>query len=276
MCRREVVDGACNTPIGVSVGMALSPGADAVVVIPTYNEADNIEPIVERTLAAVPNADILIVDDNSPDGTGEIGDKLAEVHGEVHVLHRDHKQGFGAAYREAFDWALHHDYEAVVEMDADGSHQPEDVPRLLQSLDRADVALGSRWVPGGRAENWPRRRTFLSRGANLYARLALGLKLRDVTGGFRAFRREALERLHPDDLDSRGYCFQVDLAHRAAEAGMRSVEVPIVFRERERGQSKMSLAVIAEAVWRVTVWAFTLRLRQVRRLFATTRSVIAR
>jgi dolichol-phosphate mannosyltransferase len=229
--------------------------AAAVVVIPTYNEAENIRPIVERTLAAAPDADVLIVDDNSPDGTGEIGEQLAQVHDEVHVLHRDRKEGLGVAYRAGFDCALDRDYEAVVEMDADGSHQPEEVPRLLEGLAVADIAMGSRWVPGGRAENWPWHRIVLSRVANFYARHALGLKLRDVTGGFRAFRRSALERLNPDSIDSRGYCFQVDIAQRAAAAGMSAVEVPIVFRERERGRSKMSFAVILEAVWRVTQWA---------------------
>jgi dolichol-phosphate mannosyltransferase len=237
----------------------------AVVVIPTYNEAENIRPIVERTLAAAPDADVLIVDDNSPDGTGEIGDQLAEVHGEVHVLHRDRKEGLGVAYRAGFDWALERDYQAVVEMDADGSHQPEEVPRLLEGLTVADIAMGSRWVPGGRAENWPWHRIVLSRVANFYARHALGLKLRDVTGGFRAFRRSALERLNPDSMDSRGYCFQVDMAQRAADAGMSAVEVPIVFRERERGGSKMSLAVILEAVWRVTQWAAVRRWHRSRR-----------
>ena len=143
--------------------MAQAHPVNAVVVIPTYNEAENIEPVVERTLAAAPEAEVLIVDDNSPDGTGEIGDKLAELHDEVHVLHRDRKEGFGVAYRAGFGWALEHGYEAVVEMDADGSHQPEDLPRLLHGLDEADIAMGSRWVPGGRAENWPWHRSFLSR-----------------------------------------------------------------------------------------------------------------
>ncbi|HJR90764.1 MAG TPA: polyprenol monophosphomannose synthase [Aeromicrobium sp.] len=237
----------------------MPPSPQALVVIPTYNEADNIEPIVERTLAAVPDAEVLIVDDNSPDGTGVICDQLAELHDEVHVLHRDRKEGLGPAYRAGFDWALAHDYGAVVEMDADGSHQPEQLPRLLQQLDRADVAMGSRWVPGGRVENWPRRRVLLSRVGNLYARLVLGLRLRDITGGFRAFRRDALKQLDHDALDSRGYCFQVDLAQRAADADLSVVEVPIVFRERERGRSKMSVAVIVEAMWRITLWAIARR-----------------
>ena len=243
---------------------------DALVVIPTYNEVDNIVPIVERTLAAAPTADVLIVDDNSPDGTGDLGDKLSETHDGVHVLHRERKQGLGVAYRAGFDWALKRDYESVVEMDADGSHQPEDVPRLLDGLEVADVALGSRWVPGGGAENWPWRRELLSRSGNLYARMALGLKLRDVTGGFRAFRRKALEGLPLDGIESRGFCFQVDLARRAEDAGMRAVEVPIVFRERERGRSKMSLGIITEALWRITGWAFSYRLRQSRHSLADT------
>ena len=248
--------------------MARSPHSGALVVIPTYNEAENIEPIVERTLAATSGTDVLIVDDNSPDGTGDVGDKLAELHDEVHVLHRARKEGFGVAYRAGFGWALAHGYEAVVEMDADGSHQPEDLPRLLDRLDDADIAMGSRWVPGGRVENWPWRRTVLSRSGNLYVRRALGLKLRDATGGFRAFRREALERLNCDGLDSRGYCFQVDLARRAEDAGMSAVEVPIVFRERERGESKMSPAVIMESLWRITAWALVRRWRQARGFLA--------
>ena len=248
--------------------------AQALVVIPTYNEADNIEPVVERTLAATPRADVLIVDDNSPDGTGDIGDKLAELHDEVHVLHRDRKEGLGVAYRAGFDWALARDYDAVVEMDADGSHQPEQVPRLLAGLDTADIAMGSRWIAGGRAENWPRRRVVLSRIGNLYARRALGLKLRDMTGGFRAFRRGALERIDPDRLDSRGYCFQVDLAQRAAEVGLRAVEVPIVFREREHGRSKLSMAVVTESMWRITGWAVRRRLRQVRAVLGQLRHAV--
>lgn len=248
--------------------MARSPSVGALVVIPTYNEAENIEPIVERTLAATPGTDVLIVDDNSPDGTGDVGDKLAELHDEVHVLHRSGKDGFGRAYRAGFGWALAHDYDAVVEMDADGSHRPEDLPRLLDRLDDADIAMGSRWIPGGRVENWPWRRTVLSRGGNLYIRRALGLKLRDATGGFRAFRRDALERLTCDGLESRGYCFQVDLARRAEDAGMSAVEVPIVFRERERGESKMSPAVIVESLWRITAWAIVRRWRQVWAPFA--------
>ena len=244
--------------------MAQAHPVNAVVVIPTYNEAENIEPVVERTLAAAPEAEVLIVDDNSPDGTGDIGDKLAELHDEVHVLHRERKEGFGVAYRAGFGWALEHGYEVVVEMDADGSHQPEDLPRLLHGLEEADIAMGSRWVAGGRAENWPWHRSFLSRSANLYVRRALGLRLRDATGGFRAFRREALERLNREHVESRGYCFQVDLARRADEAGMRAVEVPIVFRERERGKSKMSVAVIVEALWRITAWAVVRRWQRLR------------
>lgn len=240
----------------------------ALVVVPTYNEAENIQPVVERTLASTQSAEVLIVDDNSPDGTGDIADKLAELDSRVNVLHRQSKDGLGAAYCAGFAWALARDYEAVVEMDADGSHQPEDIPRLLTGLEIADVAVGSRWVPGGCAENWPRHREAISRGGSLFARRALGLRLRDATGGFRAFRREALEHLPLDHVNSRGYCFQVEMAHRAVESGMSAVEVPIVFRERERGTSKMTLRIMVEALWRISGWAVARRARQSRRLVA--------
>lgn len=236
--------------------------ARALVVIPTFNEAENIEPLVRNTLAAAPGCDVLIVDDNSPDGTGEIADRLASRLDGVHVLHRPIKDGIGSAYVDGFGWALEQEYPAVVQMDADGSHQPHEVSRLLAVLEVADIAVGSRWVVGGRAENWPRRRALLSRGGNAYVRYALGLPLHDATGGFRAFRREALVRIGLDDVSSRGYCFQVDVVHRAAAAGMSAVEVPIVFREREHGRSKMSLAIIAEAFLRVTGWIFTRRARR--------------
>jgi dolichol-phosphate mannosyltransferase len=239
------------------------PTHRSVVVIPTYNEAANIAGIVERTLAATPGTDVLVVDDNSPDGTGRMADELAARHARVHTLHRAGKEGLGSAYRAGFDWALEHEYDAVVEMDADGSHEPEEVPRLLTGLEIADMSIGSRWVPGGGTENWPARRHLLSRGGNLYARRALGLRLRDATGGFRAFRRSALERIGYREASSQGYCFQVELAHRGVDAGLRVIEVPIVFRDREHGQSKMSWSIVAEAMWRVSEWAVQ---RQSRRL----------
>jgi dolichol-phosphate mannosyltransferase len=238
-----------------------------LVIIPTYNECDNIEPIIARVRATVPAADVLVVDDGSPDGTGEIADAMARDDGSVHVIHRRAKAGLGAAYIAGFDWGLAAGYGVLVEMDADGSHAPEQLPRLLDALQRADLVLGSRWVPGGTVVNWPRRREFLSRGANLYTRLALGLGLRDATGGYRAFRSEVLESIDYAAVASQGYCFQIDLAWRALRAGYRVTEVPITFAERERGTSKMSGSIVSEALWRVTEWGIDHRGQQVRRAF---------
>ncbi|MEU4134057.1 polyprenol monophosphomannose synthase [Streptomyces wuyuanensis] len=230
------------------------PLGRALVIIPTYNEAENIEPIVSRVRAAVPEADVLVADDNSPDGTGKIADELSAEDDQVHVLHRKGKEGLGAAYLAGFRWGIDNGYGVLVEMDADGSHQPEELPRLLTALKGADLVLGSRWVPGGRVVNWPKSREILSRGGSTYSRLLLGVPIRDVTGGFRAFRKETLEGLGLDDVASQGYCFQVDLARRAVEAGFHVVEVPITFVERELGDSKMSRDIVVEALWRVTAW----------------------
>ncbi|HEX7189643.1 MAG TPA: polyprenol monophosphomannose synthase [Actinomycetes bacterium] len=242
--------------------------ADRVlVVVPTYDERDNIERILARLRAAVPAAHVLVVDDSSPDGTGDLADRVAASDDHVHVLHRLGKQGLGAAYLAGFGWGLTRGFDVLVEMDADGSHQPEQLPRLLAALEDADLVLGSRWVPGGSVVNWPRSRRLLSRGGNTYVRLALGLGLRDATGGFRAFRRATLERLDLDDVASQGYCFQVDLARRAVAQGCRVVEVPIEFVERELGVSKMSGAIVREALWRVTVWGLSRPLgRRMRRM----------
>jgi len=240
------------------------------VVIPTYNEIDNIAQIIDRTLTANPETHVLVVDDNSPDGTGRLVDRIAAGSSAVHVLHRTGKQGLGAAYLAAFGWALHHDYEVVVEMDADGSHQPEQLPRLLAALAEADLVLGSRWVPGGGVENWPKRREALSRGGNIYVRRALRLPLRDATGGYRAFRSSALRALDLEAVSSHGYCFQVDLARRAVRAGMRVLEVPIDFREREHGTSKMTGSIVREALWRVTVWGLQDRFTRARPAVVTT------
>lgn len=241
------------------------PIGRVLVVIPTYNEALTISRAVEGVRSAVPDADILVVDDGSPDGTGEIADAHAGRDAQVHVLHRQRKEGLGAAYVAGFHWALERGYGTVVEMDADGSHQPADLPVLLSALADADLVLGSRYVPGGRVVNWPRRRQVLSRGGNLYTRLALGIPLRDATGGFRAYRAGALRRFDLDEVSSQGYCFQVDLAWRAARAGMRVVEVPITFVERVEGRSKMSGAIVREALWRVTRWGMQHRLGQLQR-----------
>ncbi|MFD9487295.1 polyprenol monophosphomannose synthase [Streptomyces sp. NPDC059991] len=230
------------------------PLGRALVIIPTYNEAENIKPIVSRVRESVPEAHVLIADDNSPDGTGKIADELAAEDDHVHVLHRKGKEGLGAAYLAGFRWGADEGYGVLVEMDADGSHQPEELPRLLTALKGADLVLGSRWVPGGRVVNWPKSREFISRGGSTYSRLLLGVDIRDVTGGFRAFRRETLEGLGLDEVASQGYCFQVDLARRAVAAGYHVVEVPITFVERERGDSKMSNDIIVEALWRVTAW----------------------
>jgi dolichol-phosphate mannosyltransferase len=232
-----------------------------LVVVPTYDERLNIEAVVARVRTAVPTADVLVVDDASPDGTGEVADGLAAEDGQVHVLHRVGKQGLGSAYLAGFGWGLQRGYDVLVEMDADGSHQPEQLPDLLAALADADLVLGSRWVSGGSVVNWPRSRELLSRGGNTYVRLVLGLGLRDATGGFRAFRRETLDKLDLDAVASQGYCFQVDLARRAVSQELRVVEVPIEFVEREHGVSKMSGAIVREALWRVTVWGLARPLR---------------
>ncbi|MEW1627893.1 polyprenol monophosphomannose synthase [Streptomyces sp. NPDC089173] len=239
------------------------PLGKVLVIIPTYNEVENIRPIVERVRTAVPDADILVADDNSPDGTGKAADEIAAADDQVHVLHRKGKEGLGAAYLAGFAWGTEHGYGVLVEMDADGSHQPEELPRLLTALKGADLVLGSRWVPGGRVVNWPKSREVISRGGSLYSRLALGLSVRDVTGGYRAFRTETLQGLGLDEVASQGYCFQVDLARRSVEAGYHVVEVPITFVDREVGDSKMSRDILVEALWRVTGWGVTSRANKV-------------
>jgi dolichol-phosphate mannosyltransferase len=241
-----------------------SPTGRVLVTIPTFNEAENLAAIVARVRAAVPAADLLIADDSSPDGTGELADRLAKEDDQVQVAHRPAKLGLGAAYLDAFEWGLQQGYTVLVEMDADGSHQPEQLPSLLARIEAgADVVLGSRWVPGGRVQNWPLHRAALSRGGNLYVRLLLGIPLRDATGGYRAFRAEALRQLDLTTVASQGYCFQVDLAWRAVERGLRVEEVPITFVERERGASKMSQAIVAEALLRVTGWGLEHRLGRI-------------
>jgi len=233
-----------------------------VMVVPTYNEAENLPWIVGRLLEAVPTTDVLVVDDGSPDGTGELAEKLAADDSRVGVVHRTEKAGLGAAYLHGFAVALERGYDVVGEMDADGSHQPEQLPRLLAALADADLVIGSRWVPGGSVVNWPWTRKALSVGGNLYARLALGIPVRDVTAGYRVFRRATLEAIDLASVESSGYCFQADLAWRTVQAGLRVVEVPIEFVERVRGESKMDRAVATESLRRITRWGLTERRRQ--------------
>jgi len=253
-----------------------------LVIIPTYNERENVGAIVGRVRASVPDAEILVVDDGSPDGTGELADALAATDANVHVLHRAGKEGLGAAYRAGMQWALDAGFGAIVEMDADGSHRPEELPRLLEALrhddDRegADVVLGSRWVEGGGVVNWPAGRKLISRGGSAYSRLALGLPVKDVTGGYRAFTADALRRLHFEQTESQGYCFQIDMTRRAYDAGLRIVEVPITFVERERGASKMGGGIVVEAMVRVTVWGVTGLPRRFRRRPSPTTAETAR
>jgi dolichol-phosphate mannosyltransferase len=246
-----------------------------LVIIPTYNERDNVEWIVTRVRESVADASVLIVDDNSPDGTGTLADALAASDEAVHVLHRAGKEGLGAAYRDGMRWGLVHDFDVLVEMDADGSHQPEQLPRLLERLAVADVVVGSRWVPGGGVVNWPIERKILSRGGSRYARFALGVPVRDVTGGYRAFTADALRRIDLDAVLSQGYCFQIDMIWHAAVAGLKIAEVPITFVERERGVSKMSGAIVAEAMLRVTGWAIMSLPERMRRAASARRVAVS-
>ncbi|MET8143765.1 polyprenol monophosphomannose synthase [Sphaerisporangium sp. NPDC005288] len=237
-----------------------------LVIVPTYNERENLPMIIERLRAAVPEAHLLVADDNSPDGTGEIADGLAAEDDHVHVLHRPGKQGLGAAYIAGFRWGLAEGFDVLVEMDADGSHSPEELPRLLDALAQgADLVIGSRYVPGGELVNWPASRKALSKGANIYVRLMLGVPTHDTTAGFRAYRASALEKIALDEVQSQGYCFQVDLTLRTVRQGLRVAEVPITFVERTAGASKMSRAVFAEALWLVTVWGLASLPRRLRR-----------
>lgn len=231
-----------------------------MVIIPTYNEVENLPGIVNRLFKAVPDAHVLVADDNSPDGTGALADSMAAKDERIHVLHRAGKQGLGAAYLAGFAWGLERDYAVLVEMDADGSHQPEYLPTILGKLEDADVSLGSRWVAGGSVVNWPKSRELLSRGGNFYVNLMLRLGIKDATGGFRAYRATALKAMRLETVVSNGYCFQIDLVRRAHKSGLVIVESPIEFIERVNGVSKMSNAIVREALWRVTVWGIQSRL----------------
>ena len=241
-----------------------------LVVVPTYDEAQTLPGTLARLRAAVPEADVLVVDDGSPDGTGDLAERAAAEDAAVHVLHRSGKQGLGKAYVAGFGWALARGYDVVVEMDADGSHQPEELPRLLDAFgagtpgERVDLVIGSRWVPGGRVVNWPWHREVLSRGANTFTRVAMGLPVRDATAGFRAYRAPVLAGLHLDEVASAGYCFQIDMAWRVHLAGGVIREVPIRFVERQQGRSKMSNRIVVEALVRVTGWGVTHRWAQAR------------
>ena len=231
-----------------------------LTVIPTYNELEALPVVIERLRAAQPEVHVLVVDDNSPDGTGVLADRLSREDEKIHVLHRKGKGGLGAAYIAGFTWGMERDYDVLVEMDADCSHQPEQLGRLLEAVERgADLAIGSRYVPGGKTVNWPWHRQFLSRGANFYAQTMLGTDVRDITAGYRAFRRGTLERLDLETIDSVGYCFQIDLGWRAELAGLTITEVPITFVEREVGDSKMDSGVILESMTKVARWGLGAR-----------------
>lgn len=241
-----------------------------LVIIPTYNEKENLPLIIKRLLEAEPErVNVLVVDDASPDGTGDIADKLAADNDKIHVLHRQGKGGLGGAYIAGFRWGLERDYQVLCEMDADGSHAPEQLHLLLDRIDKgAELVLGSRYVQGGKTVNWPASRQLLSRGGNLYASVALGAGLSDITGGYRAYRREVLEAIDLDAVDSAGYVFQVDLAWRAVQEGFDVREVPITFTEREIGDSKMSGNIVGEAMMQVTKWGVEYRLTQAKNLFS--------
>ncbi len=229
----------------------------AWLVLPTYNEAGNVEPFVEAVLAKLPaSAQVLIVDDNSPDGTGRIADRLASVHDNVNVLHRQVKEGLGPAYIAGFHRALSEGAGLILEMDSDFSHDPAYLPRLLEAADRADLVIGSRYVSGGGVGEWGAMRKAISRGGSAYARFVLGVGVRDLTGGFKCFRREVLEAIDLDSVEARGYAFQVEMTYRAIKRGFRVVEVPIVFHDRQVGTSKMSKSIVAEAIWRVPLLRF--------------------
>jgi dolichol-phosphate mannosyltransferase len=223
-----------------------------VVCLPTYNERENLEAMVSALSEVLPpDGRILVIDDNSPDGTGEIADRLAAERREVDVLHRPHKEGLGPAYLAGFARALELGADLVLEMDCDFSHDPADVPRLVGAADDADLVLGSRYVPGGGVRNWGVVRRLISRGGSLYAQVLLGVRVRDLTGGFKCYRRVVLETIDLDAIDSKGYAFQIETTYRALRAGFRVIEAPIVFSDREAGGSKMSKAIVLEAIWKV-------------------------
>lgn len=240
------------------------PLTRVAVLIPTYNEHDTLPAAVHGVRRHVPDAEIVVLDDASPDGTGEVADALAAEDPRVHVIHRAGKEGLGAAYLAGFRWALDAGYDALVEMDADGSHRPQDLPALIAAAADADVVIGSRWVRGGRVVNWPVHRKALSVGGNVYVKMLLGMPVNDATAGFRVYRADALRAMGLEDVASQGYCFQADLTWRAVRTGLRVVEVPITFVEREVGDSKMSGDIVVESLRRITGWGVRHRARQLR------------
>lgn len=248
----------------MSMRPSTAPLPPTLVVIPTYDEREALPGTLARLRDAVPEAHALVVDDSSPDGTGEWADEVSRRDDHVHVLHRAGKEGLGPAYLAGFGWGLEHGFVQLVEMDADASHRPEQLPGLLEAVRRgADLAIGSRWVPGGAVHDWPLHRQLLSRGANLYVRVLMGLGVSDATAGFRVFRAELLERLVSDDIASQGYCFQVDMTRRARDLGAVIREVPIDFDERTEGASKMSPRIVREALVLVTFWGLSRGAQQV-------------
>ena len=234
-------------------------GVGAVIIVPTFNELENLPLIVPAIRSSVPDAHILVVDDASPDGTGALADQMAVADQQVLVLHRTQKSGLGDAYLAAFEWALARDYDVIIEMDADGSHPANVLPQLIAAVRPGSgygLSIGSRWVTGGSVVNWPWHRELLSRGGNIYARIMLGLSVKDATAGFRAFAADTLRNIHLENVESHGYCFQIDMTRRVRNAGFEKTEVPIVFREREFGESKMSGSIVLEALSKVTLWGF--------------------
>lgn len=232
-----------------------------LTIIPTYNEIEALPITVQRLRAAVPESDVLVVDDNSPDGTGHLAERMGHADPKIHVLHRRAKNGLGGAYIAGFRWGLDRDYDVFIELDADGSHQPEQLPDLIAAIDEADLVIGSRWVPGGSVVNWPLHREIISRAGSLYSRTMLGLQVRDITAGYRVFRRSTLEDIDLSSIESVGYGFQVDMTFRVARQRKTIVEVPITFVERTLGASKMSSDIVVEAMLNVTRWGLGARAR---------------
>lgn len=253
------------------------PSDTTLVIIPTYNEKDNLPLIVGRLRQAEPDrVHVLVVDDNSPDGTGALADEMAASDDHIHVLHRAGKEGLCAAYVAGFRWGLEHDYAVICEMDADGSHAPEQLHLLLDAVDDgADLAIGSRYVPGGRTVNWPLVRQVLSRGGNTYINVVLGAGIKDITAGYRAYRREVLEKSDLDSLSNAGYIFQTDLAWKILQAGFDVREVPITFTERELGESKLDGSFVKDSLLEVTRWALDYRVDQAKNLAKSSKRLIA-